>query len=303
MHSSARAAVVMLVSLSAIPPLGQQPITFSPPGLLGRVSGQVVDADTGRPVPGARVTLSDYGPPTRQAIADDNGRFVIEAAPAGSFELRTNLEGYWGGEFGQRRPSGSWQWFDLVDGEQVTDVVLKMWRLASVSGAVVSETGEAVRGVVVQALKVTLVDGHSRFGVVGRPSVTDATGTYSLSNLVPGDVILAVGGSRYGGSFDRGASGQIPTVYFPSAVAPQDATVLTLHGGEDRRDVNVQQRIDPGHTVSGRLTDMPSAWQTMPLQLRPTDAAGRMAQLATLSTFVTSDGTFAFKASRLARTR
>lgn len=294
MHSSARVAVVMLLSLSGIPLLGQEPVSFSP-GLLGRISGQVVDADTERPVPGARVTLSDYGPPKRQVVADANGRFAIEAAPAGLFELRTDLEGYRGSEFGQRRPGGSWQWFDLADGEQVTNVVLKMWRLASVSGVVLSETGEPVRGLVVQALKATALDGHAKFGVVGHPSVTDATGSYSLSNLVPGDFILAVGGSRYGGAFDRGASGRTPTTYFPSAIAPEDATVLTLHGGEDRRNVTVQLRTAAGHTVSGRLTDMPPAWPMMPLQLRPTDTAGRMAQLATLSTYVTSNGTFAFE--------
>lgn len=294
MHSSARAAVVMLFSLSAIPRLGQQPISFSP-GLLGRVSGQVLDADSGQPIPGARVLLSSYGPPKRQVMADGNGRFVIEAAPAGSFELAANLEGYRGSEFGQRLPHGSWQRFDLADGEQVANVVLKMWRLASVSGVVSNDNGEPVRGVSVQALSVTAVEGRTKLTVVNRPSVTDAKGEYSLANLVPGSYILAVGGSYNGGSLERGALGRIVTTYFPAALTPDDATVLTLHGGEDRRDVNMQRRAEGGHTISGRLTGLPLPSQAVPLHLRPADSAGRVAPLATLSTFAQADGTFAFQ--------
>lgn len=294
MHSPARAAVVMLFSLSAIPLLGQQPITFSP-GLLGRVSGQIVDADSGQPIPGARVVLSDYGRPKRQVIADDNGRFVIEAALAGSFELVADLEGYRGSEFGQRQPYGSWQRFDLTDGEQVSNVVLKMWRLASVSGVVLNEDSEPVRGVSVQALSVTTLEARTKLTVVGWPCVTDAKGEYSLSRLVPGSYVLAAGGSYNGASLERGAIGRIVTTYFPASLTPEDATVLTLHGGEGRHDVNMQRHAEGGHTISGRLTGLPLPSSAVPLHLRPADLAGHLAPLAALSTFAQADGTFVFE--------
>ncbi|HKW00759.1 MAG TPA: carboxypeptidase-like regulatory domain-containing protein [Vicinamibacterales bacterium] len=292
MHSSARAAVVMLLSLSAITVLGQQPISFQP-GPLGRISGRVVDADSSQPVAGARVSLSDPGR-RRQAIADDNGRFVFEAVPAGVFELLADLEGYRGSEFGQRQPRGSWQWFDLADGEQVADVALKMWRMASLSGTVLSEGGQPAPGVTVQALRKIETEGHARFSIVGRPCVTDPRGSYFLSDLTPGDYVLAATASRHGGSFDRGAASLTLTTYAPSALVPGDATVLTLRSGEDRRNVEIRRRPLPAHTVSGRLTDPPGG-QTIPLHLVPTDSTGYIAPLATLSTFAASDGTFSFQ--------
>jgi hypothetical protein len=64
----------------------------------GRISGQVVDASSSQPAAGARVTLSDYGPPKRQAIADNDGRFVLDGSPAGWFALRAGADGYWQAE-------------------------------------------------------------------------------------------------------------------------------------------------------------------------------------------------------------
>jgi hypothetical protein len=284
MHSPARAAVVMLVSLSAVRLLGQQTVSFQP-GPLTRIAGSVIDADSGQPVAGARVLLSAYGPPKRQVTTDDHGRFVIEAAPAGSFELVADLEGYWGAEFGQRFPRGSWQRFDVTDGEQVSDVVLEMWRLASISGVVLNEDDEPARGVSVQALSLTEVDGHIKSAVVGRPSVTDAKGEYSVTRLVPGSFIVAAGGGSTGSS----------TRYFPSSLTPDGAMVLRLAGGEDRRDVAVRLPPESGHIVSGRLTGVPLPARTVPLHLRPVSGDGRIAPLATLSILAESDGSFVFR--------
>jgi hypothetical protein len=258
------------------------------------VSGQVIEAGTARPVAGAEVTLSGYGFPQLQAAADEHGQFVIEGSPAGSFELLAHASGYRGGEYGRRNPSGSWQWFDLRAGESVAAVVLRLWKLASISGAVWNASNEAERDVTVQALSAVRTDGYVRFVPIGQPAVTNARGEFVLTALMTGDIIVAASSGRRGASLDRGASAQAGTVYFPSAATPSEATVLRVGPGEERHGIIVRRPTVVGHLVSGRLTG-PQSGVGLPIQITPTDAAGRMAPLSMLATISTTDGAFTFR--------
>ena len=155
------------------------------------IAGRVVDAVTGRPVPGARVFASREPDvpnlPTR--ISDANGTFVLTELPAGSYRLGASRGGYLGGEYGQRRPGGGSSRITLEDGIRRADLVIRMWPDASISGRVVDERGEGVAGVPVYALERH--DDMDRYIVAGSSSTTNDLGEYRISRLKPGEYAVA----------------------------------------------------------------------------------------------------------------
>ena len=132
------------------------------------VAGQVIDGSTGRPVGGAVVTIAlgalppagSYGfqpLPAAQsrrgvAVANADGRFVFRDVPAGTFSLAAALDGYAAGASGRRRPGGPSRTFTVADGARITDAVINVWRLASVSGMVRDDRGDPAVGIYVTVM-------------------------------------------------------------------------------------------------------------------------------------------------------
>jgi len=193
----------------------QQAPPNPPPGT-GMIVGRVVDANTNAPVPGVLVslllmkgTIANTAPTAEsRLITDSQGRFAFRALPAGDYMIPASIGGqfnyspngfivtglgsplspYLSGGFGQRRPSGPLQLFELAEGQRVGDVVIKMWKAGAVSGRVLDETGEPVPNQVVCAVQLSPA-GRLLTG----PSMrTDDRGVYRLPGLVPGAYIVVV---------------------------------------------------------------------------------------------------------------
>jgi hypothetical protein len=178
-------------------------INGAPPGpRTAMIAGQILDA-AGAPVPEAivRLTLPRYAldlptTPKGRVMADREGRFYFGDLPAGDYYLQATKEGYAGGVYGQREPSGQSLRVNLAEGERRTDATLTLWKYAVIAGTVVDEAGEPVVGVGVRALPRTVVGGRQRFGNpdLGDPSiaVTDDRGMFRLSQLLPGTYVVVV---------------------------------------------------------------------------------------------------------------
>jgi len=179
----------------------------SAPASKGLIVGRVVDAVSNSPIPSVIVTLA--GAPLDSSIrvlTDAQGRFLFRSVPKGSFTLRAtigaNVEGtgfiwsgfgpqvgpYLNGGYGQRRPGGLLQSIDLADGEQIGDVVIKLWQGGSLDGHVFDEAGEPLVDVVVAAPRRS-PDGRLLNGPTVR---TDDRGAYHFGTLVPGDYVVVV---------------------------------------------------------------------------------------------------------------
>jgi protocatechuate 3,4-dioxygenase beta subunit len=172
----------------------------------GLIVGRVVDAASNAPI--ASVIVSLAGAPLTSAIrvlTDGKGQFLFRNVPAGSFTLRASIGGniqtgftmagngpqigpYLSGGYGQRRPGGLLQSFDLADAEQVADVVIKLWQGGSIEGTVRDEAGEPLVDVFVAAARRSS-DGRL---LNGPSSKTDDRGAYRLSTLLPGDYVIVV---------------------------------------------------------------------------------------------------------------
>src|SRR5262245_56268502 len=172
------------------------------------VTGQVLDATTGRPVAGATVTMGMGAPgpafnqtqaPARgtsrigMALSNAQGRFVFRDVPAGEFSITASMEGYMPGATGRRRIGGPGSTFTVKDGARITDANVRVWRLASISGVIRDDRGEPVVGVPVWAMRRSMTGGRLNISLTGgRGESTDERGHYRIPSLAPGSYVVAI---------------------------------------------------------------------------------------------------------------
>jgi hypothetical protein len=184
------AGIVLAITVG-LPP---QVLDTPPPAI---VAGRVVDAVTGRPIAGAVITTagSAVAQPgasgTVRVITNTGGGFVLRGVSKGSLVLTVAKGGYVDAQPGQRRPGGSVQPIRVADGQRIADVEIRMWRFASISGAVVDEGGDPAVNTRVQVLQRTYVAGRPRFAA-GPVAATDDRGVYRIAGLMPGEYCVVV---------------------------------------------------------------------------------------------------------------
>jgi len=172
------------------------------PPAAGFILGRVIDGDSGQPLAGAVVTVPmPVRPPVPgnpalpanrlQVLTADSGYFVLRDLPAGPYSLTATLAGYAGGAYGRMRPDGPLRALVLNQGERRTDVEIRLWRLAVISGRVVDETGEPAVGVTVRAVRRVRAGMRTRWQPA-ETQTTDDRGLYRLSGLTPGDYLVVL---------------------------------------------------------------------------------------------------------------
>jgi protocatechuate 3,4-dioxygenase beta subunit len=213
---SCSAALAGGLSLAAQAPAAGGSQTPPPPST-GLIVGQVIDASSGRPVAGAIVAIQGGGRPGAAAMTSpeaelrmievglaargggpagpppvmtgSDGRFVFRDLAKGNYGLTAIVPGYTPGTYGRRRPEGPGRQVELADNERVTDLVVRVWKYASISGTVVDEAGEPAVGMSVRAMRRVNAGGRRRWNI-NTTATTDDRGIYRLPNLVPGEYLV-----------------------------------------------------------------------------------------------------------------
>jgi carboxypeptidase family protein len=196
-----RAAVRIVAAVLALT-IGAFAQTPAPEPATGLIVGQVVDAGTGRPLAGAIVALNapnfvsvtpgrPFPPQLPRVLTGSDGRFVFRDLPRGSMTITATRPGYVDGAYGRRRPGGPSQQLPVSPSERIGDVVIRMWKQASISGTIVDEVGEPLVGIGVRAFRRSVVAGIKRFAD-SSSGVTDDRGMYRIGNLMPGEYTVGI---------------------------------------------------------------------------------------------------------------
>jgi hypothetical protein len=265
----ARLAPLALVALAAvaagqqvIPPTPPRPPTTTPPRTIpirpqppstlapgpgdyraGVISGQIVDATTGRTLSRVAVRLRGRGV-ARTLLTDERGRFSFADVPPGDFSISATKSGFFDGAYGKRRAGGNGMAYSLLPGLSAPDLKIELFKAGAVSGFVFDEGGEPIIGVRVVALKRQFVAGEWRF--VGSGSeLTDDQGAYRLFDLLPGDYVIGVPSMKITApiaSFERIAQtgsvgGDLPTLmslWLPPSPTGTDPLSRMTFDNDDR---------------------------------------------------------------------
>ncbi len=196
-----------------------------------QVSGTVTDAASGRPLAGARVSLTGGGVVTtgrgsstgmsRLALSDDQGRFAFDRLPAGRYALGANRNLYLSAAYGARRPGGAGTAIVLAEGQRL-DLAMPMTRGGVITGTVVDELGEPQPHAQVRAMRYSMTNGIRRLqSVAALP--TDDRGQYRVFGLQAGDYVVSATPNAGSLNADRALAEALALEEKIRSASPQEA--------------------------------------------------------------------------------
>jgi protocatechuate 3,4-dioxygenase beta subunit len=251
----------------------------SPVPTMGRVvpageavlHGQVVEANSARPVAGALVRLIGGTGSVRGRTGPD-GRFELSGVSPGSYGLSVKAKGFVEAFYGKSSST-------MMDfGTQVTAVGGRVTRgldfrlqaAGSLSGRITDAKGKGIPGV-----EVELVREQGREGVPGGAggfAQTIEDGSYRMADVSPGDYMVRAYTAR-GRAADSVDVVYAPTFY-PGVTEAGSAQPLRLYGGQELLDVDFALATSGLFVVKGQVVDPNGAVDGLGVTLRPMDASG-----------------------------
>jgi hypothetical protein len=293
------------------------------PAGLGMIKGQVIDEANGQPVPGTLITLSGSNP-ARRIVVGAGGLFEFGSLPGGSYGLQASRPGYLPSSAGQRSPAGAGRPIVISNGADRADVVMQMWRTGSIAGSVMTAASIPLTGVEVHALQHTLAGGAWQWADAA-VAMSDDHGHYHLSNLTPGDFLVAAKpvqdpetpllmalltanaanaadvmagvASIAGGTPDVDGRVAASTTTYYAASPASGPSIIALPPGTARTGVDLHVRQGHGVRISGALTGATGPVGGVTVRLvapiaESTETSGPDLEVATAA--CASDGRFSF---------
>ena len=198
MKSATRAMLTSLlcVALSIIasaqaPSRDAGPVT--PTSGTASIAGIVLD-DQQPPVAVRRAVVTVAGAelvPSRSAITDDDGRFLIGVLPAGRFTITVSRGAFVTSSYGAKRPGRPGTPIVVAAGARVSDVTITLWRGAVIAGVVRDEDGEPAPGVPVRATRANAPTDRSILTLDNRGVQTNEAGEFRIFGLEPGEYLVS----------------------------------------------------------------------------------------------------------------
>lgn len=250
-----------------------------PPEAPANITGRVLDAATGAPVPRAMVTLrpqdsrdSGRDTSTSRATSNAEGLFQLSNIPPGRYFLMADKPGFLTSRYGARSASSFGELIVLAQAANKTGLDLSMRRQSVLSGRVVDVNGDPVERGYVQ-----LFDARSGRRAPAGGANTDDRGEFRISKVPPGAYKLLA--SRSGNPAELPVEqqpGQPPfadaPTYFPSALDADAAAPIKLAPGQERTGLEIRLGRSPLINISGRVSgDVPEGRAR--ISLRPAKAA------------------------------
>ncbi|HEY0077512.1 MAG TPA: carboxypeptidase-like regulatory domain-containing protein [Pyrinomonadaceae bacterium] len=217
---------------------------------LGSLTGRVVGED-GEPMAGVVVFAAAPGVASLSPLAsstDEDGRFRLDNLEPSPYLVRAAAASY------VLMPD------PLVErGERVyyrvgDFVHLTLMKGGVITGTVTDENGEPLVAARVRAVYLHDLDGraHPASGqFYGLERQTDDRGVYRIYGLPPGVYLVGAGGFSRFFAFSLASDREVPT-YYPSS-SRDGASEVTVRAGQETGGVDIRYRVEPGHSISGRV--------------------------------------------------
>lgn len=235
-----------------------------------QVTGRVVDDVTGSPLSGVAVRLQivfmhisckncepppHEPPPPQKVVTGKDGFFAFDNIPAKSVSITSEKAGYMNAW--QIRRHASDQMGIYPAGEHMGPIVLRLARVASISGVFRDHNGALVRkNTIVSLWRLSAWDGWPRVDY-GAFATFDAEGKYHFDNLAPGRYYLVAEPpvNHDGPTHDEAgrAVGETPMRY-PAASEAAPNPFFTLREGEQAR-IDFRFPLKTLHRVTGTIEE------------------------------------------------
>jgi hypothetical protein len=224
------------------------------PYQLFRISGVVVSAVNGQPISRAQLSIGSpkFPDSPRTVSASDDGRFVFENLPAGTYQLTARRKGYIQQAYKQHDSFSTG--IVVGPGLNTDNLRFELRPAASISGQILDEMNDPVRNAQVMLMRQGLRSGRSATWRQGQIT-TDDEGHYHFGHLTPGNYLVAVSAGpwyaryfrQYTPRFDPNSGQPVhdgrtgadplfdvtyPITFFSNAQDISAASPITLHPGD-----------------------------------------------------------------------
>ena len=248
-----------------------------------RIAGTVVSAISGAPLAEARVSIVDVKDEKKQRsmLTGEDGRFAFTQVPAGKYSLEASKRGFEAGAYDQHEEYAT----AIVTGAglDTENLALRLQPSAVLSGRVLDEAGEPIRGASVTLYRQDHNLGISRILRIGNDQ-TDDLGGYEFASLAPGTYFVSASATPWyaihsaqsnqgDGSTESPADPSLDvayqTTYYQDVTEPDAALPIPLKGG-DHLDVPLHFAPVPALHLRFHTTGTPESGYQVPNLLKPT---------------------------------
>jgi protocatechuate 3,4-dioxygenase beta subunit len=203
------------------------------------ISGKVIDANSGNPIPGVYINADNYEDGERaDGTTEVDGSYILRGLAAGRYRIRAGAQeqGYMQQYY---RDRVTWDEANLVvvtEGEDTSGINFSLAIGATISGKVTdASSGNPIPGVYINA--------DNDEGGEGADDMTETDGSYTLRGLAP---------ARYRIRADAQEQGYV-LQYYNDTLHWDDALLVSV---TDTRSVaGIDFGLKRGATISGRVVD------------------------------------------------
>lgn len=224
----------------------------TPPKRKGSIKGKVM-SDDGQPIEGANVSVNAVNftgmGNWRQTQTDDEGNFAADEIVSGLYGVYVSSRAYVEPDL-PLEPRyyrlGDRPVFTLVKGGVIT-------------GRVTNAQGEPMIAAPIRVERVSDLEGREIAGGIsyGQPRRTDDRGFYRVYGLPAGRYIVSVAGKQPYRNGPSSVYESEASTFYPSATR-DGATEVSVNVGEEVRGIDIRHRGERGHSISGKITGVPS---------------------------------------------
>ena len=237
------------------------------------IEGIVIKDPGSEPVKKALIELIGETQPGGQAytaVTAADGMFHIAGIAPGRYRLFAERPGFL--ELGKRRVRTEGRVLNLVAGQELKDLQIRLQSAAVVRGRVTDEDGDPMLNAQVSVLRQTYSSGHSRWEQVGSERTNDL-GEYRIASLGAGNYYVSVSPPpdfkslieatatasvepRYAGTPEKNAGTSYQTTFYPATTDRSQAAPIQLHPGDDF-PVNFSLTPSPCLSIRGAIVNLP----------------------------------------------